>query len=447
VKTPVSRRWPLLLIATWLMPGGVALAQSPPPARDPASLAEATLGEWPGVVAVGVLQGGKMQVAVRRRDKAGAPMETLAAGAHAEPIFEIGSISKVFTGLLVARRVQRGELRLDDTLGHLMQGRASFRYETVATIQVKQLLTHTSCLQRWPAAFTVQDMFEQAAAYDSAQLWDMMGHLVLGRTPPCETRYSNIGYAALGDLVALRSQRPWEALVLEEIARPLDLADTRRHLSASQQARVAAPWTGGVRSKPWDGGAFAPAGGLRSTATDLLVFSQALLQGRAGPLGAPAERLVTDLGAFGENGTRIGYAVLMPAGPERTWLHNGETRAYKAEWIVWPDLREAVVILASNRAARTEQVRRELVAGTWTGAVREVVYTRGEFRGTFVEDGGRLYARVKLAPGVKLPFSTLTYRVLDARLVSGVAPGAEVDFRAERIEGENVITEMRFPPK
>ena len=192
---------------------------------------------------------------------------------------------------------------------------------------------------------------------------------------------------------------------------------------------------------------FAPAGGLRSTATDLLVFSQALLQGRKGPLGAPAERLVTDLAAFGENGARIGYGVLMPQAPQRVWLHNGETRAYRAEWIVWPGSGEAVVILASNKAAPTETIRRQLVADTWAGSAQEVVYTRGEYRGTFEERNGRLYVRVKLVPGSKIPFSTLTYRVTDRKLVAGLSSGAVVEFRAERIDGENTIIAMRPAPK
>ena len=71
--------------------------------------------------------------------------------------------------------------------------------------------------------------------------------------------------------------------------------------------------------------------------------------------------------AFGENGARIGYGILMPKAPARTWGHNGETRAYGTEWVVWPDTQEAVVILASNKAAPTPTIRRELVAQTWSG--------------------------------------------------------------------------------
>jgi serine-type D-Ala-D-Ala carboxypeptidase/endopeptidase len=438
---------PLLSATMCLSAWGVTFAQSPPTARDSGQLAEAALGQLPGVVSVGVLREGKIQVAVRRRERLGQPVEKIDGPTPgAEPIFEIGSVSKVFTGLLVAQRVEGGELRLDDTIGQLLQGSVAFRYETASRIDVRQLLTHTSCLRRWPAGFTAERTLDQASEYGQARARSELTDLVLSRTPPCETRYSNVGYAILGEILAQHSQRPWESLVLESIAQPLALRDTRVHLSPAQQARLAPPWNGGLRSQAWTSGVFASAGGLHSTATDLLVFSQALLQGRGGPLGASAERLVTDLAAFGEDGTRIGYGILMLKAPARTWGHNGETRAYGTEWIVWPDTKEAVVILASNKSAPTRTIRRELVAQTWSGPIQEVVYTRGEFRGTFEEDGGRrLYARVKLAPGVKLPFSTLTFRVRDPKLVAGIASGAAVEFRAEPVDGERTITALRIP--
>jgi hypothetical protein len=86
-----------------------------------------------------------------------------------------------------------------------------------------------------------------------------------------------------------------------------------------------------------------------------------------------------------------------------------------------------------------------------TGSPRpaqEVVYTRGELRGVFEEDGGRRhYAQVKLAPGRKIPFSTVTYRLADRKLVDGLSPGQAVEFRAERIDGENTITRMQAVKK
>lgn len=76
------------------------------------------------------------------------------------------------------------------------------------------------------------------------------------------------------------------------------------------------------------------------------------------------------------------------------------------------------------------------------------VYTQGEYRAVSQEPGSRdSFAHIKVAPGVKIPFSTLTYRVRDAALLKGLQPGTRVEFRAERVEGENVLVAIRPRPQ
>lgn len=82
-----------------------------------------------------------------------------------------------------------------------------------------------------------------------------------------------------------------------------------------------------------------------------------------------------------------------------------------------------------------------------SGAPAEEVYTRAVVRGTSEEEGGRrLYIHLKLVPRAKIPFSTLAYRVLDRELVARLREGDSVAFRAERRDGENVLTAIRPAP-
>lgn len=77
-------------------------------------------------------------------------------------------------------------------------------------------------------------------------------------------------------------------------------------------------------------------------------------------------------------------------------------------------------------------------------ADQAAIYTHGEFRAVSQEQGSRdTFAHIKLAPGAKIPFSTITYRVRDAALLKGLQPGTRVEFRAERVEGENVLVAIR----
>lgn len=87
-------------------------------------------------------------------------------------------------------------------------------------------------------------------------------------------------------------------------------------------------------------------------------------------------------------------------------------------------------------------------AATAAAADPATVYTQGEFRAVSQEPGSRdSFAHIKVAPGVKIPFSTITYRVRDAALLKGLQPGSRVEFRAERVEGENVLVALRPRPQ
>ncbi|MDO8278808.1 MAG: copper-binding protein [Burkholderiaceae bacterium] len=92
-----------------------------------------------------------------------------------------------------------------------------------------------------------------------------------------------------------------------------------------------------------------------------------------------------------------------------------------------------VAALASSTAASPADVP----------ASAPAVYTRGEFRSASVDDGGRTYARINVVAGQALPFSTLRFRVQDRALVQNLKPGARVEFRAQRLQGENTLTDLR----
>jgi Cu/Ag efflux protein CusF len=113
----------------------------------------------------------------------------------------------------------------------------------------------------------------------------------------------------------------------------------------------------------------------------------------------------------------------------------------KAPWMtmkrIWP---LAVAALCGLQPAF-------VAAAPATPSAAAGVFTRATVRGIFEEDGGkRVYIRLKLVPQGKIPFSTLTFRVPDRSLVAGIADGASVAFRAERIGGENTLVAIRPAP-
>jgi serine-type D-Ala-D-Ala carboxypeptidase/endopeptidase len=337
----------LVLAALAIAFGALAAAAAEGP-RAPEPLAESALDRLPGTAAAGTLRGDVMRFAVR-----GA-----ARGAVDAPVFEIGSISKVFTGLLLAQAVEHGDLRLDQSLGELLGTRVRFESRRTSAITLKQLVTHTSCLPNLPENPKLVPAAAQITSYDRAQLWQALGKLDLDQRAPCASKYSNFGFAVLGELLAERAGRSWGELVRARIAAPLGMKDTAVEVPAPRLV------DGFVRDVPagrWNLRAFAGAGGLRSTARDLLVFSRALIDGRRGPLGPAAERVVAPLAPYGTGKVRIGYGVILPDAPSPVWTHNGITGGQVAEWIVWPARREAAVILVSNLASPARTMARSMI--------------------------------------------------------------------------------------
>lgn len=383
------------LRAWWLaLCTGAALAQPLPPLPDPDRLAGQLLGGERGAAVVAVARGAQVL-----RGSASQPERAIDAE-HA--LFEIGSVSKVFTGLLLAQAVERGQLSLDDTLGQRLPRQT--QGTPVAGLTLRQLVTHSACLPRTLAADGPNAVAE-IRTLTPAQLWDALPQLVLAGQPPCAPRYSNLGMALLGNLLAQRYGRTWEMLVRERIAEPLGLHDTVQTLDATQRARMLPAFEGEAVAPLWDMDAYAGAGALRSSTADLLRFGQALLAGREGPLGPAAERLLTPLGRYA--GGEIGYGILILGPPERrVYLHDGLTGGYRTLWMLMPEGRQVLVASASNARAALPTLRGRVLAALFPVpsepvpvAPAQLAPLVGEYRsgeGTLfrvVLHEGQLYAR------------------------------------------------------
>lgn len=329
-------------------------------ASDPLELARAALGALPGSSAVGVWRDGKVSQAGTRD---GAALPSAEVGGDKAALFEIGSITKVFTGLLLAQAVERGDLGLDDTLGKLLEGKVTMASDKVGAVTLRQLVTHTSCLPRLPADFREgarrDDPYRN---YGRARLWAALASMKFDAAPPCAASYSNLGVGLLGELLSEHYGKPWDVLVRERITEPLGMHDTVRALG-DRSARLAPGFNGSKPAPPWEMQAFAGAGSLRSTPADLLLFGRAILAGRNGPLGPAAERLVTPLARF-DGG--IGYAIFVRGPPtRRTFVHTGGTGGYRSQLLLAADTGEVMVVLASNAEAPVHRVGAEVLASRY----------------------------------------------------------------------------------
>ena len=245
-------------------------------------------------------------------------------------VFEIGSISKVFTTALLADMVVRGELSLDDPVSKFLPQAVRMPARNGREITLLDLATSTSGLPRLPANMTPADPANPYADYDAPKLYAFLSGYTLPRDPGAAYEYSNLGMGLLGHVLALHAGKPYEELVRERILTPLGMADTRIALTPELRARLAAGH--GADLEPaanWELDALAGAGAWRSTAADMLRFVEAAMDPPDSPLGRALAMAVAPRRETGTPGLRIGlgWHVLTQNGRDITW-HNGQTGGY-----------------------------------------------------------------------------------------------------------------------
>lgn len=275
--------------------------------------------------------------------------ETALQGAAQEKlVFEIGSISKVFTGLLLAQAVVEKKVTLETTLRDLLGDRVTFADARVAAITLKQLSTHTSGLPRLPTNMGDQ-LFgaDPYAAYDEKLLYEFLTRVRLEKDGPFTFGYSNLGAGLLGHLLGGVYGLSWGQAVQEKICAPLGLKDTA--VTPRPEQKVAVPHADGVASSAWHFSALAGAGALRSTAADMVTFGQALLHPEKTPLREAFALALQPQAVAASMGGQIGLGIFMTRqNGENELTHDGGTGGYRAGLQVLPEKGVVRVVLTNH---------------------------------------------------------------------------------------------------
>ncbi|HWN40995.1 MAG TPA: serine hydrolase [Thermoanaerobaculia bacterium] len=252
-----------------------------------------------------------------------------------DTVFEIGSVTKVFTALLLADMAGRGEVSLTDAVVKHLPSGVKIPERNGRAITLLDLATHTSGLPFMPA---------------DAQLYQFLARYELPREIGAEREYSNLGYWLLGEALASKAGMDFESLLRKRVLAPLKLESTAITLSPQLQARLAAGHDASLQPSPLFSAVpvyslMPAAGGAVSTVNDLARLLRVAMGYDPSPFTQAPQALAWTEIAEGD-GTLI--------------FHDGGTFGY-ASSVAWDPKKRVGVVVLSNQVAGVGEVARHLL--------------------------------------------------------------------------------------
>jgi CubicO group peptidase (beta-lactamase class C family) len=192
-------------------------------------------------------------------------------------IYELGAMTNVFCGLLLAQAVTENKISLEDDIRKYLPGNfpfanLEFRGEP---IRIKHLANHSSGLPNIPADLVIRpgyDSLNPYQHYSKQMIFDYLKSIKLNE-PGNVFQYSSLGIAVLGVILETVYGEPFDDLVKEKITGPFDLKNTSVNLSPDQQKNLAFGYTdSGEPTPPWDMGDWAATGEMHSTTANMLTL-------------------------------------------------------------------------------------------------------------------------------------------------------------------------------
>ncbi|QDT70581.1 Beta-lactamase [Planctomycetes bacterium MalM25] len=310
-----------------------------------------------GGMSVGIIKGG--QAFVRGYGQLSADDSTEPDG---ETIYEIGSVSKVFTGLLLAEAVIDSRVSLVTPADELLpKGVTMNRRHESLPIRLWHLSTHTSGLPRLPSNLDTSDP-DPYANYGGRELAAFLKEFQPRKRPGEQQAYSNLGAGLLGSLLAREQKTGYDDLLQKRVVEPLGMKDTRVKLAGDQRDRVAPPHTGGgLAAREWGFDQLAGAGGIHSTANDLLSFAQAQLDPPEGDLGQAIDLAwMIHQQPIDEDDFAMGLGWHVARDGSTRW-HNGQTSGYHAALFISRRFDAAAIVLTNTATGEVDALAGQII--------------------------------------------------------------------------------------
>ncbi len=262
-------------------------------------------------------------------------------------VFEIGSITKVFTALLVQTLVDDDLLHWDDTISECLPD-IEFANETVANVTLRELATHRSGLPRLPNNFAETEVPGNAMdPYATYGEQDLIAFFETFDPPALENEhaYSNLGFALLGYVVAKTLDTSYAEAMNQRVFQPLEMNNSTAIDSVKDDAELAAGYSNTANMGTWNFNVHAGAGVIRSTARDMYKFIRANFLESDDAIHR-ALRAIRELQY--ESNQALGWIAETSNRDTTVFWHNGQTGGYASFLAIDPEAKSGWVILTTS---------------------------------------------------------------------------------------------------
>jgi CubicO group peptidase (beta-lactamase class C family) len=341
---------------------------------------------------------------------------------NGDTLFELGSITKTFTALLLQDMVERGEMKLADPVALNLPQSVRMPTRNGKEMTLLQLATHTSGLPLLPYNLDPKRADNPYADYTVEKLYAFLSSYQPIDDPGTKYEYSELGMELLGHVISLKAGTNYESLVVDRICRPLKMDSTRVVLSPELKSRLATGHDELGNSVPGlDFQTLAGGSGLHSTANDLLKYLSAILGLTPSSLTPLMEKTHAVRFQSMPKGVKmaLGWAIIHYPEGRKFFMHGGATPGYTAFLIFDKARRRGVVILSSsNDLGDTGYLGQLLLESEWQPD------RRPEPAGIGRMDYGSYAGEYQLSPNIALGMLTLRALLVNVtKTAIGIAAG------------------------
>ncbi|EKF55228.1 beta-lactamase [Galbibacter marinus] len=347
-------------------------------------------------------------------------------------LYEIGSITKSFTGLLLAKYVVEDSLSLSQKVNEFLPDSIDLTDKKGNPVTLKSLATHSSGLPRLPSNLDLSNQLNPYADYDQSKMYSFLSHHI-PRSVGENFVYSNLGFGLLGDVLSTYKQIGFRTLVRDQILKPLQLSDTYFDVSSAEKHQLAKGYIGTQNVPHWNFKVMDAAGGLKTTITDLQRFGKQFLE-TSSPF-AKSNKVATKSYFTDKDGNHYGLGWFIDQ--DGIVFHGGGTGGFRTFIAIDLNSNRVISVMTNSGSSSIEDLAKYLInpkAYPLQIDKEEVAISKEQlqpYQGEYINDGlglnysivlkdDHLYAKLNQQPEFPIFYQggeSFIYKVVKAEVV------------------------------